>query len=822
MYNSHIKISCLIQVIMFSGALFAQSVSIIGTVTDEFGNGLAGANVSLEGTTQGAATTKNGSYEIANVTPGSYTVIASYIGYKSRAKNVIVDDNGTIANFILPASSLGLPMITVSATKREEALQDVPQSISVQTGASLEMREAKDLRDYIGSVPGVNLVSASPSVNNLSIRGITSIHGWASTVSYYIDETPITVRWRAYPTQSFDVERVEVLKGPQGTLYGEGSMGGTIRIITTKPYLSGFQAKVNPVFSSTENGGNNKTINAMVNIPLIKNKIGIRAIGFLQENDGWIKNIGNNYNPMTEKVESGEKVNNYKTLGGRIQLRFLPSKNMDMLASVSLGKNESGFTSTANENLEDYTGSRQVSNDEYSLYNLTFSYSMPWANLTISGSNYKRTFDRVIDYGFVLPFLDQIFGQFGFPPFSAAWTVDNELHEILTGEARLVSTGGGPLQWTLGAFYKKYEKTWIFDADSKEHIPSDVVNAFGQYFNVNITDVYATRDTMETAQTAVFGEVSYKLTPNLNLTVGLRFFNESRFANSWNGGLFPLLLVGVPEMGVDLSEKASVVNPKLTIGYRASDNILTYATVAGGFRSGGENIFYEFFPGVAISYKPEKLMNQELGIKSSWLNNRLTANGSLYYNKWTDMQVQSRAFQTQAAIENVGEAHTSGFEGEVIWLVSKGLEISFGGTWIDAKTDIDLALPMGDDSSYTNVPSGTQLPNVPESSYDFGAQYSLPITSKLNITGGVDYSYTESSFHTLLSPATGEAQSNQAYSNLNLRLAVQSGFWEASAFVHNAADVRSMQQFQYENAEVGKVYSISPPRTIGLGLRLKF
>lgn len=816
------KLCRLIQIIGLTGVLLAQVGSIKGTVTDLDGNALIGSNILLKGTELGDATDDGGFYEITNVPSGSYNLTASYIGYESLTKIVTIDGNVSTINFSLSLSSLGLPAISVSATKREEDLQDVPQSISVQTGKNLDVRETQDLRDYVGSIPGVNLISTNPSLNDVIIRGVAPLAGWAPTVGYYMDETPISVAYRFYPLQSFDIERVEVLRGPQGTLYGEGSMGGTIRVITAKPSLGGFQSKINSTFSTTENGGQNKSVKAMVNFPLLKNKLGIRVVGYTQENDGWINNKGKNYNPRTGKEESGEKVNNYKTSGGRIQIHYLPTKNLDILASFSTGKNDAGSYFRANKNLEQNTGSRQVSNDEYLLSNITLNYLTPWANLTLSGSSYKRTMGRVVDYGFTLPFLDQIFGQFGFPPFSASWTVEDDIYEILTGEARLVSNSEGPLQWTVGAFFKKYKRKWDFNGDSKEHIPPEVIAGLGQVFGVNISDVYRIDDSTGTAQTAFFGEASYKISSNLNITAGLRIFKEDRFAKSWNGGLFPLLLTNVPEMSIDLTEKASVVNHKFTLTYRASHNLLTYATIAGGYRSGGENTFYEFFPGVAVSYDPEKLMNQELGIKSSWLNNRLIANGSFYYNKWTDMQVESRAFQLLEAYENVGKAHASGVDGEVIWLAAKGLEVSIGGNWTDAETDVELKLPMGDDEHYETIPKGTQIPRVPETSFNFATQYAFPLNKKVNIIGRADYSHIGSSYNTLLDPATGEAELNPGYNNLNLRIAMKSGLWEVAGFIHNATDERTLQKFHHEDGDIGKIYAIGPPKTIGVSLKLNF
>ena len=215
--------------------LMAQTGSVKGTVTDELGEALPSVNIVVEGTNLGVSTDNKGVYLLSNIPIGNQNLEVSFIGFESVTKAVsIIEGKTTELSITLKEIAFSLQEVKVTASKRSERIQDVSQSISAISGKNLEVRGITDATTYIEDLPGINVVQTNPSNLNITIRGVAPLGGSASTVGYYIGEAPVSVGWAAPAASSFDVERIEVLRGPQGTLYGEGSMGGTIKIIPNR------------------------------------------------------------------------------------------------------------------------------------------------------------------------------------------------------------------------------------------------------------------------------------------------------------------------------------------------------------------------------------------------------------------------------------------------------------------------------------------------------------------------------------------------------------------------------------------------------------
>ena len=799
-------------------SLFAQTGSVAGIVSDENENPLAGANVVVEGTTLGASTDDDGGFLIPNVPAGNYTISVTYVGYESGSQSAVVEAGKTAkVVFSLKAAQLTAGAIIVTATKREEKLQDVPISISAQTAERLEATASSDVRDYIATIPGVSIQSISPAENDITIRGIAPLAGWASTVGFYIDETPITEFGMSPSVTSFDVERVEVLRGPQGTLYGEGSMGGTIRIIPVKPNPNALQVKFDPQLSSTENGGLNYAVNGMVNVPLIQHKLSVRATGFYHDNEGWIDNVGLGI----------KKVNTHKTFGGRFATQFIATEQLVLTASATLSQTEAGGQYYANDDLQQTTLSRENLEDKYSLYNFKADYAFSFADFILSTSYYTRDLDGAFDLAFVLPDVNGLMGMFGLDPYNSLWTDNAQDFKVFSTESRLVSSTNSPLRWTVGAFYKDYDFESGNIGDTDPHVSDaeiqairDALIGMGMTFLEGAEGMFINESKRKIKQIAGFGEVSYDVTPQLNVLGGIRVFQEKREFHSYSNGLFALLQSQQPPASLTEEGEATVVNPKVTLTYKPVNNILAYSSAAKGYRSGGQNTFAYMFAGAPTSYDPESLWNYELGLKTTFLGGRLTANAALYYNSWTDMQVYSRSYASLNITENVGEAHTMGIDAEISWTPMKGLLITAGGNFTEAKTDVELQSPAGLDTLgqelFDIVSKGTKLPFVPEYNFNLAAQYRFPLSSSLHLLTRADYSYTAKSSTALLNP-----EESPAYSNININVSVESKWWEVYAFVKNLTDERAKLAYWFDSPELGTMYNLSRPRTIGGGLRIK-
>ena len=806
----------LFSVLMSSQILMAQTGGIKGLVTDEKNNTIPAANVLVIGTNLGTVTDDNGAFVLRNVTVGEQTIEVSFIGYETQTKAVTVVEGETLElSFVLKDDYQTLGEIVVTASKRSERIQDVPQSISAVSGKGLEQMGVVDMRDYIEALPGVKLQSPNPIENDISIRGIAPVAGWASTIGYYIDETPVTEFGLNPAISSYDMERIEVLRGPQGTLYGEGSMGGTIKMIPNKPNVNNTEFSFDPEFSNTSKGGSNYNVNGMLNIPVIKNKLALRATGFYRNDDGYIKNIG----------IGEDKVNTYETYGGRIAARYIASKKLFFTASAIFSSSKIGGQFVANENYEQNTSVRENMNDKYSIYNLSAYYNFSFADLTVTGSYYQHTKDQDVDLGFIIPTVDYLFGLVGEGPFDGVWTNNEEQFNVYTAEARLVSSGKGPFKWTTGLFYKNYDMAGSDIGNSDPHITQETVDiltgAMGMG-ELGIQGIFVNEAYRKVQQSAVFGELSYDITSKLNVLAGVRLFNEKRDFSNTSDGLFPVLQTGLPPESVSDKGDATVVNPKFTLTYKPSSKLLTYVSASKGFRSGGQNLFAFMFEGAPTSYGPESLWNSELGLKSSLLNGKLIANAALFYNSWTDMQLRTRSLASLNVVENVGKAHTAGVDAEITWMPVKGLSFVLSANLTKAETDVDITLPAGFDEDtgeelFDEVDKGAQLPFVPDYGYDLAALYRFPVSKKAFVSTRLSYNYTGKSTTALVN-----AEDNPAYGSVNLRVSTEYKWLEAYIYVDNLMDEQIRQAYWYDDPTLGTIYAMGRPRTIGIGLRAKF
>ncbi len=796
-----------------SNVLIAQTGTIKGTVTDNSGNVLPGANVVIEGTNIGEMTNLDGYFLIKEAPVGEQKINISFVGYEAQSKTItIFEDKSIELAFTLKEDIYSLKEITVTASRRSENIQEVAQSISAISGKGLEEMGATEMEGYLKSLPGINLLSASPAQNDISIRGVAPLGGWSATVGYYIGETPLTELDLQPSFGSFDVERIEVLRGPQGTLYGEGSMGGTVKVIPNNPNVDSFQFKFDPEFSSTDKGGSNYQVNAMANIPIIKDKFAARATGFYQNNEGYINNIGIDV----------ENVNNSEIYNGRLMLRYLATDKLYFTGSAIFNKMAIGGQYTGNENFEQITSVRENLNDNFSIYNLNAYYDFSFANLTVTGSYYNRESDRVIDLGYLVPVLDGMFGPIGLGPFTGVWTDDVRDYGVFTAESRLVSTSDGPLNWTVGVFYKNYNMKGEINGDSDPIIPDEVIGGIGASIGIpDLTGTFISNNSRDVKQLALFTEVNYDITEHFNVLGGLRLFNEKRDFSNYTGGLFNVFQTGLPPAEYTDKSDETVLNPKFTFTYNSNKGLVTYVTASKGFRSGGQNLFAAMFQGAPTSYGAETLWNYEGGLKSVISKGKLIANAAIFYNKWTDMQLRTRSFASLTVTENVGEAHTSGIDAEIIWMPIKGLSLSANGNYTKAETDTEVLLPSGNDPNtgeelFEEVPAGTQLPQVPEFSMNLAAQYKLPIKNAFLISRA-EYNHTGESTSALLN-----AKENPSYSTLNLRVGYEYKWIEAYVFANNVSNNVIRQSYWFDDPVTGTNYVLGRPRTIGIGFRTNF
>jgi iron complex outermembrane receptor protein len=581
-----------------------------------------------------------------------------------------------------PAEGLELEEIVVTATRRSERLQDVPLSITAFTQEDLTQKGIVGYEGIARETPGAVLNVASDNNARLTARGI-STNGWGAglqtTTTIYLDELPLTTIGNTVTLNPnlYDIERVEFLRGPQGTLFGSGSLSGALRILTKSPDLSAFDASALVDIGHTpDSDSTRQRYNAMVNIPLITDKLGLRIVGFHRDEEGFIDNVGTGVKNSNTLMDSG----------GRAVLLWEPTERLSIKLLGSYEDSDPQDASLTNPTLGERKR-RSARSDLYTsktqIYNATVDYRFDHMDLT-SSSTYS------ISDGF---FSADLAGTFdGAIPFF--------LHDVYTQksfvqEVRLVSELGGKFDWVLGGFYldlvgKHQSSPEFLAARNLTGLPEDATfNSFGS-------------DT-RTYELAAFGELTYHLTDKISLTGGLR---QGRYGGKvdQDAGFNSLYFLYAPffnlEIPVTPTEAASARYPraertswKASISYEPSDDLTTYVTVSTGYRTP----VYNARAGNVSTIDPDDLVipsgagsddltNYEIGLKGRWLNGRLTAYLAAYYIDWENFQVQAnRASDSVQFATNVGRAASQGIEAEVTWSPVRGLVLGLNASVNEAE-----------------------------------------------------------------------------------------------------------------------------------------
>ncbi len=691
--------------------------------------------------------------------------------------------------------------IIVTAAKRgEQSLQRVPLSISAISETTLEDMGADAFSDFSRTVPGLIFIDEGPGDKKYVIRGVRAVG--TSTVGVYFDEAVLTSSrlvdggGRQPDIKLFDMERVEVLRGPQGTLYGAGSMSGTIRFITNKPDPTKWDYKVGVAISTTESGSENYLLNAMLNLPVVEDTLAVRLVGWFRDESGFIDNIrlGNT------------KINNEDTEGGRIQLSWIPSEQVTLTASLLHQNTESDGRQRFfpdDGDLQQSAFAIEPWDDEIDIYSLTGEFDFGSGSL-VATSNW---FERDILFSWDTTPLFLFFGVPDVPIVS----IQPQTHRIFSNEVRFSSSFDGPIQLVLGAFSQDSKRSFVsrIPVVSSSGIPLDPPSF-----------VLARSGVEDFEEWAIFGEVSYDVNEQLTLMAGLRWFESEQVDNGFLLAPFSLggPLLPVPEPQPERRASDDKLTPKFLVSYQASDDLLIYAQAAEGFRVGGTNDPTIFgLPAENLDFDADSLWNYEIGIKSNWYDNRLIVNAGIYHIQWDDMQVND-AFMGVGFISNAGEAHVTGFELEAIAQPVDGLEITISTSLLEAELDEDQ--PQGEGDNLAGL-DGDPLPKVPEFTASASVQYVFEL-KKLPFDGRarLDYSYVGDS-QTTFRPDDPFFRVMDSYAITNLKVGVLGDNWQATLFVDNVFDERAPVNVVENIAEVFSVFT-NRPRTVGISFQKQY
>lgn len=709
-----------------------------------------------------------------------------------------------------------LEEVVVTASKRgEQALQDIPMAIQAVGEQTLSKLSAESFNDYIKLVPGLTAVSSGGGQSQIVMRGVNATRvnhndvQEQATVGVYIDEMPVSASGFNPDLNLFDLNRVEVLRGPQGTLYGAASMSGAIRLITNKPNVSEIEGKAEATLSTTEEGGENYSVKGLINFPVLEDKAAVRASVYRTDMDGYIDNL-----------LGDDDYNDEEIMGGRVSLLFMPNDRLEIIASVLHQEYEAGGRpdeKSASDNADIQQFSGQVISDElqtvkffedgfdddFDLYNLTLTYDFESVQLVSSTSYFDRSFSNTLDDTFRVsrvlgPILNQ---QFVLNQFFN----DSEVRNI-TEELRLSSTGDGWLQWVVGAYYD--DQSQEFDQDTI--IPGSPIKIF-----VGEQDIDQT-------QVAVFGELTAQLTDKIEVTFGLRWFDYERDALIIADGVAN----GGPTL-VDNESGENGFNPKYQVTYHASEDALFYASAAKGFRNGKISGFVPAFlcgaELASLGLDPtgtdvDTLWNYEVGAKTTLAEGQLTLNGAAYYIDWEDIQNRIQLQCGFSVDGNAGEITSKGIELDIGYRPSDNLSLTLGVTYTDSElTETAAFLPFAD---------GSSAPYVPEWTVSSSAEYYFPITDGAYGFARADIRYVDSSYNEFSDDGVkfdgSRADKLDAYTIVDLTVGMDiNERWMVTAFVKNAFDDEVITNIDPDR-NLPADYTRARPRTIGVSVKANF
>lgn len=713
-----------------------------------------------------------------------------------------------------------LEEIIVTATKRSEPLMNIPQSITALTDENLKNLSADNFSGYARHVPSLDFVEFSPGQTRITVRGVSAEEG-ISTTGYYIDEIAVTSAAQgAQPDfRLFDVERVEVLRGPQGTLYGEGSMGGTVRVITKKPDLKKIEGEVDVSGAKIDAGGEDYSANAMLNIPLVEGKVALRAVGGYRNFGGWIDNIY----PGQEQTDT----NAGTSYSGRVSLLLQPTEALSITGSVMINRLHTDNNNVTNVGTDVSYAALNPRDDDYNLYGLTLNYEFDGATLTSATSYTNRdSARRFTDQQAALDFFN---GGFFFPITNGAYELSKSLVFLadksnnFTEEVRLASNAKSRLRWTLGAYYRVGNSTSLNYRVTTPDFTFGPGNLLDMPAGTPVPGgIFSADDKLHYKTLAFFGEATYALTDQVDATLGMRWFEERTKIESQISGAF----VYSPSYGFVApadtdSSKNNNITPKASLSYHPNANTLAYVTVARGYRAGGANLLAGVIPAAQDRYKPDTTINYEVGGKFTMLDGRMTVTGALYYIDWKDLQVFD--FDTNLGlgfVSNAGKAHSQGLELEIVTHPTDRLTLTLSGNLTEAELDVDIpGANYSVDGSL--IHKGSRLPNVPKYKMGAVAEYNFPINSKLNGVIIGDVSFVGDSYSRMeagVNAGIGYGNSHQrAYGIGNLRTGVQADNWTFQVFVTNIWN----QVADLGDDNFGGFHR-NQPRAIGADLNFKF
>ncbi|MDE8651182.1 TonB-dependent receptor [Novosphingobium album (ex Liu et al. 2023)] len=779
--------------------------------------------------------------------------------------------------------------IVVTALKRATSIQDTPLAISAVGAATLANQNITDSTQLTRVTPNLR-IEENNGGSRITIRNLRA--SGEALVGLYYDETPLSgtggvsndAGANSPSVRLFDVERAEVLRGPQGTLYGASSMAGTMRIIFNKPNLVDFEGALNGQVTTTDSAsGTGQILDAMANVPIIADKLAVRAVGYYNFAPGYVNN----------SILGLKDINDSRGYGGRLLVRARPIENLT-IDGMAVYQNSRGDSGAWNNTLYRLTGNkfdqtltiRQPRSDAMQLYSGTLNWDFGFATLTAVASYSKRDIEYNFDY---TPYFRRYFtGTYTGDParipgyaafasdcnagrvtglpgctgtdyqnFVTSWgdltAYQPQTNKTSTQEIRLASDANA-LKWTIGFYHsdrKNFTRSLLNTVDpitGAQSYPNGYVLPYGLGSKTHLDRTID--DSLK--QIAGFAELTYDITDALSVTGGIRYFEYKKVTGA--EVIIPNYVAGntiTPYSEMKGKENGTLL--KFGASYKITPDVMIFASASQGYRPGGVNQTLGL-PSYAATYESDKLWDYELGVKSSWFDRKLIVNADVFQMDWTGMQVSASyqgafGFLTNSA----AKARIRGIELESTVMPLDGLTLRASGSYTTAKLQDDINLPSSLNVCQNTSPpyvgcvvfrglgkKGNTLPYTSKWTLQGQADYTRPVGGDLAAMGHADVSY-RSGFWTIYDPsAAGVIPDNDhlaGYATVNLRIGLEKedGRWGVYAFVNNVFNKLAIlsKSSSATSSTIAKTIvngqsydtqniSTIEPRVMGLSFRSKF
>ncbi len=743
-------------------------------------------------------------------------------------------------------------VITVTARFREESVQDIGASIAGISGAEIRERGIQDIEDLARSVAGMSNVKTRQNSNDIAIRGVRSAgsgYETSTVFSVFLDEVSVTGSGNIRDFSSVDLNRIEVIRGPQPTLFGEGAVGGVVRYFTSDPDLDGpqFTGDAAGRYEFIEDGGEAYTVQNATSVVLVPGRLGVRVSGFRREDDGFIDN-----------PSEGEDVNDFETVGGRAVLLARPTENLELRFSAFLSRDELGESTQVDpgSDPEDLTFSASPLSgsyeDDFDLYAARVSYAFDRLDFTsITGFYQRDTASALFSAG----------NSFGLVPFFP--TVDTTTFSTSAGqfdqmsqEFRLVSNFEGPLNFTAGAYYR-----------DREEINEQAITCEGC---VAVTsppraELAKRLSSTQSEQYSAFAEITYEVSEDLRLIGGARYVNDTvtgallqddtvnlvpQFDPSGNlipwtesnpiGFLDILTVLEGAGFGTEFEFELEEVLPRAGVEYDVTDAILLYANVAKGARNGGVgnalgalgasggslDVFFD-----NLFFDADSVVSIDGGVKASWLRGDLVTNIGVFHTRYEDTQIQVNTPANNTV--NGPDQTILGLEFEASYQVNEALSTFLNLSLVDAEFDDGKLITAAPGGTFgpLDLRAGNSPANIPELTLAAGYSFERPLGQggwTLNSTGS--FQFVGERFSNVQNYQSAQLESLEL---LNLRVGVSNDRWGLHVYGTNLLnDVEAvvlgsnaLQQFVTAGGALDAPIisqSVNRPRALGLSLSLRY